>query len=137
MAHMNSIGIFLLALIGFIVSWYIFYKKQRHEKLVCFLDQGCNRVVESKYNSLFFGIPNERIGMVYYASVMVFAILVFGGTEIFTGLLLTASALATLSSLVLLFIQAFVLKQWCEYCLTSAVASIAIFVLSLLIELNV
>ncbi len=128
------IGFF--ALVGLAVSGYIFSKKQKHEKLVCFIGDDCNKVVNSKYNSLFFGIPNEAIGLGYYASVLVGVILLFLGVERIGSIpllpvFLLGTAMSALFAFYLLYVQYAVLKEWCEYCLTSAIASIAIFVLTL------
>jgi uncharacterized membrane protein len=129
------IGFF--ALVGFAVSGYIFLKKQKHEKLVCFMGDDCNKVVNSKYNSLFFGIPNEVMGLGYYALVFFVAILLFLGVESIgllpiAPLFLVGAGASALFAVYLLYAQYFLLKEWCEYCLTSAIASIAIFILFLL-----
>jgi uncharacterized membrane protein len=129
------IGFF--ALIGFAVSGYIFLKKQKHEKLVCFVGDDCNTVINSKYNSLFFGIPNEVMGLGYYAAVFAGVVLLFLGVRYlgpipFLLVFLSATAVSALFALYLLYVQYIVLKEWCEYCVTSAIASIAIFVLTLI-----
>lgn len=130
-----SIGFF--ALVGLAVSGYIFTKKQKHEKLMCFLGDDCNKVVNSKYNSLFFGIPNEVMGLGYYAAVFIGVIMLFLevqhiGFIPFLPAFLIGSGMSALFALYLLYVQYMVLKEWCEYCVASAIASIAIFVLFLL-----
>lgn len=129
-----SIGFF--ALVGLAVSGYIFFKKQKREKLVCFIGDGCNKVVESKYNSLFFGVPNEAVGLGYYAGVLIGVVMLFLGVQHMgpiplVPVFLIGTGASALFALYLLYVQYAVLKEWCEYCLTSAVASITIFVLSL------
>lgn len=129
-----SMGFF--ALVGFAVSWYIFFKKQKHENLVCFVGDGCNTVVRSKYNNLFCGIPNEVVGLGYYAAVLIGVVLLFLGVQHtgpipFLPAFLIGTGISALFALYLLYIQYAVLKAWCVYCLTSAAASIAIFVLFL------
>lgn len=128
-----SMGFF--ALVGLAVSGYIFVKKQEHENLVCFVGDGCNTVVNSKYNNLFLGIPNEVVGLRYYAAVLLGVVLLFLGVRYvgpipFLPVLLFGTGISALFALYLLYIQYAVLKAWCVYCLTSAAASIAIFVLS-------
>ncbi len=128
------IGFF--ALIGFAVSGYIFLKKQKHEDLVCFVGDDCNTVVNSKYNSLFFGIPNEVMGLGYYTAVLIGAVLLFLGIQhigpiSLLGAFLAGTSMSALFALYLLYVQYIVLKEWCEYCVTSAIASIAIFILFL------
>lgn len=101
------------------------------------MQDDCNKVVESKYNSLFFGIPNEVTGLAYYAGALLGVVLLFLGVQHigpipFLPVFVIGTAMSALFALYLLYIQYMVLKEWCEYCLTSAVASIAIFLLSAL-----
>lgn len=125
------------ALVGLAVSGYIFFKKQRRENLVCFMGDDCNKVVHGKYSNVFFGIPNEVMGLGYYAGVFIGTILLFLGVQhvgpipLFPAFLI-GTALSALFALYLLYVQYIILKEWCEYCVTSAVASIAIFVLLIL-----
>lgn len=130
-----SIGFF--ALVGFAISGYILWKKQKHEKLVCFMHDDCNKVVESRYSSLFFGVPNEVMGLGYYATALVGTILLFLGVQHigfipFLPVFLIGTGVSALFALYLIYVQYAVLKEWCEYCVASALASIAVFVLSLL-----
>ena len=127
--------IIFLALGGFSLAFYIYYQKNRGEKLVCPLGFDCDVVVKSEH-STFFGIPLEALGMVYYlliASSYVFFI--FFPSQIgegFVFFLLLATACAFLFSLYLTFIQAFALKEWCSWCLVSTGITILIFFLAVL-----
>lgn len=130
----------LLAIIGFLLSWFIFSKKKRNKKLVCFIGKDCNKVLYSKYSKLFFGISNEALGMVYYGVVVLFAILFFLeigqiGALSLMPLLLIITGVASVFSLVLIYLQAFVIREWCEYCLMSAGINIVIFILELVMVL--
>lgn len=131
-----NVWVLLLAISGFVVSWYIYYKKKGNKKLVCIIGEDCDKVVRSKYGSLL-GVSNEVLGMGYYGLVAVLSGIALTGTgtilsfPLFTFLLIIGGG-AALFSIVLLFIQAFILKELCEYCIVSAVASIIIFVVELL-----
>lgn len=127
-----------LAVIGLLDSWYIFYKKQRNEKLVCLIGQDCNEVVTSKYSHVY-GIPNEVLGIIFYLSVLGMLILVALGISELHGISLMAvihiiAFFALLLSVFLTAIQAFVLKAWCEYCLIASFANFGIFVLAFLVR---
>lgn len=126
----------ILATIGLLDSWYIFYKKQKNEKLVCFVGQDCNEVVNSKYSHIY-GVPNEVLGIIFYLSVLGLVGLVALGTVEFHGISLMAvihltAFFALLLSIFLTAIQAFVLKAWCEYCLVASFANLGIFVVAFL-----
>ncbi|MEK6849738.1 MAG: vitamin K epoxide reductase family protein [Nanoarchaeota archaeon] len=122
-----NVWLALLALAGFLISFYIYYTKKNNQQLVCIIGKGCNAVVESKYNTLV-GVPNEVIGMLYYALILWSALFALSPT--FITIRLFVSGAAALAGLGLLSIQAFVLKKWCEYCIASAIISVSIFVVS-------
>ena len=122
-----NVWLALLALAGFFISFYIYYTKKNNQQLVCIIGKGCNAVVESKYNTLV-GVPNEVIGMVYYAAV--FVSVLFTLAPFATTARLVIAGCAALAGLGLLGIQAFILKKWCEYCIASAIISVSIFVVS-------
>ena len=129
----------ILAVVGLLDSWYIFYKKQKNEKLVCFIGQDCDEVVNSKYSHIY-GIPNEVLGIIFYLSVLGIVGLVALGTTEFHGISLMAvihliAFFALLLSVFLTAIQAFVLKAWCEYCLIASFANFGIFVLAFFVQL--
>lgn len=127
----------ILAVVGLLDSWYIFYKKQKNEKLVCFIGEDCNEVVNSKYSHIY-GMPNEVLGIIFYLLVLGIVGLVTLGTTEFHGISLIAvihlaAFFALLLSIFLTAIQAFVLKAWCEYCLVAMIANFGIFVLAFLV----
>ncbi len=130
-AELPKLIIMLLGIFGFGLSLYIHHKKSGREKMVCYIGQDCDAVVHSEY-SRFLAIPIEFLGMFYYAAVAV-AYFVFLAAPhlatvpvIFWALALTTAAV--LFSFYLTFIQGFVLREWCEWCLTSAFLSAVIFV---------
>lgn len=117
------IWIIVLAALGFGISSYLLKVKLRHEKLICFLGEDCDHVVKSKYGYLF-KIPNEALGVLYYAG-MILGVLF----SVNVLLLQTATVFALTASLFLVIIQAFVLKKWCEWCISTALINLALFLL--------
>jgi uncharacterized membrane protein len=122
------------ALGGLGVACYIYYTKRYHKQLVCPIGSDCNAVVTSRY-SKFLGVPLEHWGILYYAIIVsAYAVLIFA-PHLLSGVLLSGliilTAAAFLFSLYLLFVQAFLLRQWCIWCLLSAMLSIMIFIVSL------
>lgn len=120
----------MLALVGLADAGYLLYKKLRHEELVCFIGDDCDRVTKSKYGYTL-GIPNEVFGIAFYLFCLLLFSLSFLGSSLLLGfslvaLLLAAATVASLASLYLLLIQAFVLKEWCEYCVLSALVNFLI-----------
>ena len=125
--------IIFLAFGGFLIARYIWHhKKNSQEALVCPLRANCDTVIHSDYSKLL-GIPIEIIGMVYYGLlavsygfILIFPVL---GQTIFVSCLLLASIMAFLFSIYLTLVQAFVIKNWCTWCLISASICATIFVL--------
>jgi len=122
------------ALGGLGVTTYIYYAKRYLNHLACPAGSDCNVVVNSRY-SKFLGIPLEYLGTLYYLIIVVsYTLLLFVpsfGTEFLISSLAILTAFAFFFSLYLLFIQAFILRQWCIWCLLSAALSILIFIVSL------
>ena len=126
--------VILCALCGFLLALFIHIKKKLSEPLVCPIGHSCDPVVRSDY-SRFLGIPVEILGMLYYFLIflfyslfLLFPALKAGETAItFVGI----SSLAFLFSLYLTAVQAFILKEWCTWCLISASLCAVIFFIGL------
>ncbi|MDX1535972.1 MAG: vitamin K epoxide reductase family protein, partial [Candidatus Spechtbacterales bacterium] len=119
---------------GFMVALYIFYKKKFNKELVCPVGSNCNTVIYSEY-SKFLGINLEYLGMLYYvtifASYLTYLTLPGQLPPIVVELIFLLTVGAFIFSLYLLSVQGFLLKQWCMWCLLSAVFSIIIFIIAL------
>lgn len=124
-------GPIIFAIAGFYVAYTVFKSKKEDVPLVCPLDGHCEEVTNSRF-SKFLGIRLEIMGMGYYGSVVLFYTLhlllpsLFSDTLIF---FFTAFTVASFFfSVYLVSIQAFILKQWCTWCLFSAGFSTLIFI---------
>jgi len=128
-----DILIIFAAFIGFLIVSYIAHKKRAQEVLVCPIGSDCNAVIHSKYSN-FLGIPLEFLGIIYYGVIAVGYGIILAYPEISLPFLkfglVTMTLLAFLFSLYLTFIQAFVIKEWCAWCLTSALICSVIFSLA-------
>lgn len=126
--------ILLAASGGFGVACYIYYTKNHSGQLVCPVGSNCNVVIKSRY-SKFLGVPIEYFGMLYYALIITtYLTAIFAShlvTDLFWSTILILTIGAFLFSLYLLFVQAFLLRQWCIWCLLSAMLSIIIFIFSM------
>ncbi len=115
---------------GFMLARHIWRKKRVGQPLVCPLRTKCELVTHSTYSKIF-GIPVEALGMAYYAFVVIFHAVAVVEPAIVSPLAarvsLGVSAAAFFFSLYLVSIQAFVLRQWCTWCLISASLCAAIF----------
>ncbi len=124
-------SILAIALAGAILCVYIFFTKRLNVPLVCPIHGSCDVVIHSEY-SKFFGIPLELLGFFYYAAIAgTYAWMGITGSPTSALPLLYASGIAFLFSLYLTGLQAFVIKHWCTWCLTSAAFCALILSLSL------
>ncbi len=93
----------------------------------------CDAVVKSEY-SRFFHIPVEYLGIAYYSFVLVsyFVFLTvprfYSLPPLFTFFVLALSLAAFLFSIYLTFIQAFLIREFCTWCLVSASICTVIFI---------
>lgn len=119
----------LLGLTGYLLAHYIYRKKKNDHPLVCPLKTNCDAVTRSTF-SKFLGIPVEKLGMTYYMVIALVHTVLIAYPAFFTEfnaqLILIFSAFAVLFSIYLIAIQAFVLKQWCTWCVCSAFICLAI-----------
>lgn len=115
---------------GFAIASYILVKKHGKAHVVCPARASCDFVINSDF-SRFLGIPVELMGVAYYlfvASAYAAALFLANGLPPATTLaVLAASAGAFLFSCYLTFIQAFVIREWCTWCLMSAALCAVIF----------
>ena len=133
---MNPTYLLMLSVIGFAVSFYIYYSKKYDKPLYCPVGGDCDAVVKSKYGKTF-GIENTVPGMLYYVLIFVYGIVVFINRNLFKGdiiyySLVSASIGSVLFSVYLTGVQAFVLKKWCDYCIVSSIASVLILIMLIL-----
>ncbi len=126
--------IVLAAFAGLILTVYIHQKKRHKAPMVCPMGSDCNKVIMSEF-STFLGVPVELWGMAYYATIFAsYFLFLTVPPALDWGLLFIVVPLsmgAFLFSGYLTFIQAFSLKQWCTWCLSSAGLSTLIFILTL------
>ncbi len=126
-----SLGPIIFGLAGLSVAGYVFWKKKTAQPMVCPLNGECEVVTTSQY-SKFLGIPVEKIGILYYGLIVLVYTLhalipwLLSDTVLFFIMGITIASFVF--SLYLIFIQAFVLRKWCTWCLFSAGFSTFIFV---------
>jgi uncharacterized membrane protein len=138
-----NVGVLALGLTGFFIALYIYkHKKANTQPMVCPLDFDCHAVVHSDY-SRFLGIRVEVLGMIYYGYVVLAYVLILGyqnglvsSNSILTFPIYFLSPLAFAFSIYLVSVQAFVLKNWCTWCIISAAISTLIFLRTLFIVLG-
>lgn len=126
-----SVIAIIAAAIGFYAAHYIRAHKKRGSKMLCPLDSDCEAVVHSNYSEIF-KIPVENLGLVYYSAVVLVYALKLVAPDFLpsygTRAVLAITVAAFCFSIYLTGIQLFKLKEWCTWCLVSALMCLIIFV---------
>ena len=118
----------MVAAIGLADSGYLTVKHLRGDYVRC--DTDCSAVLGSKYAEIA-GVPLAGVGAVAYFIVFLAATLAaIGQMKAWRVVALFAIPMA-LTSLWLVYLQAFVIHAFCKYCLLSAAACITLAVLVL------
>ncbi len=115
----SEILIIALSLIGLAVAAYVYYTQKTGKTLRCLIGKSCDIVTKSRY-ARTFGIDNSAAGAVYYICLMAGIVLASYGVPVPPVLLLAASLAASAFSLYLVYLQSFVIKELCDYCMLSA-----------------
>lgn len=115
----------LVSLIGLADSIYLTVKHLTGEAVQCTILSGCDVVLSSAYSS-FMHIPLAPLGALAYFSVFSLATLAAYGYQGTRTLLLLVVAVMLLMTLRLIYIQAFVLHHYCEFCMLSALVTITL-----------
>jgi uncharacterized membrane protein len=109
----------LVALVGLGDAIYLTVEHLSGRSAQCLITTGCSKVLSSPYANPF-GIPLAVIGAAAYFSVFSLATLAAFDYRPAGRLLTALVALMLLTTLVLLYLQAFVIHEFCDYCLLSA-----------------
>ncbi len=123
-----AIVFLLLGIVGFFDAAYLTIEHYRNVLPVCNFISGCDVVLLSKY-SMIGPIPLALLGVVYY-SVIIFGSILFLDLKInkILHLLAAYTLVGILASVYFLYLQVFVIKALCLYCLISALTSTLLFV---------
>ncbi len=126
-------GLLVLALIGFADTAYLTAYHYIGEVPTCTLLEGCEIVLTSEY-SVILGVPLALLGALYYLALVVMSVwyLDKGRRQTLRGIF-KLSLLGFLISMILLYLQVFVLSAICVYCLTSIISTTGVLVVSYLL----
>jgi uncharacterized membrane protein len=109
----------LLALVGLGDAVYLTVEHLTGATLQCSITHGCAEVLGSRFATVG-NIPLAAVGAAAYFTVFSLATLAAFGYAAARKLLVVIVALMFLFTLWLLYLQAFVLHAFCQYCLLSA-----------------
>ena len=127
-SNLLLVVIALLSLGGLADALYLTVEHITGQSVRCTITSGCSEVLSSSYATLF-GYPLAGFGAVAYFSVFSLAILAFFGYRIAGTLLIPLVSAMFLMSLWLIYLQAFVIHAFCQFCLLSAAITFTLTIL--------
>ena len=123
----------ILAFAGFLDATYLAAKHYLGSPVTCTFLKGCEEVTSSQY-AVVFGVSIAFFGALYYLLLLVLAFIYFDTKN---SRVLTVASYITFSgfiaSVFLVYLQIFVIKALCFYCMMSATFSTTLFILGLII----
>ena len=117
-----------VSLVGLADSIYLTVEHLSGRSVKCTIVSGCSEVLSSSYASVR-GIPLAAIGAFAYFTVFSLATLAAFGYRSMGRLLVFLVGAMFLTTLWLLYLQAFVIGHFCQFCLLSALVTTTLTVL--------
>jgi uncharacterized membrane protein len=113
----------VFALIGLADAAYLSMMHFYQADVGCSLISGCDAVLSSEYATIA-GIPLAYLGLLYYLSLLVLTGLYYQTDKpVFLKALLGINLSGFAFSLWLVYLQAFVIEAFCQFCLISALVT--------------
>ena len=120
----------VLSLLGLADALYLTIEHLTGQTVRCTILSGCSEVLSSQY-AVVAGMPLAAVGAAAYFAVFSLAVLALFGYRI-AGKILTPLVIAMFFvSVWLFYLQAFVIRQFCQYCLFSAAITTCLLVIVL------
>lgn len=118
----------IVSLLGLADAIYLTVEHVTGQSVRCTIVAGCSEVLSSQY-AVIAGVPLAMVGAAAYFGAFSLATLAAFGYRIAALLLTPLVVLMFLVSLWLIYLQAFVIHAFCQFCLFSAAVTTALTVL--------
>lgn len=121
----------LLSLVGLADSIYLTVEHLSGRSVLCTIVSGCSEVLSSPYATIG-SVPLALVGAVAYFTAFSLVTLAAFGNMAAAKLLTVVTGLMFLVTLWLLYLQAFVIGSFCQFCLLSAAVTTGLFGIALI-----
>lgn len=118
----------VVSLLGLADAIYLTVEHMAGRSVRCTIVSGCSEVLSSPY-ATFRGVPLALIGAAAYFTVFSLATLAAFGYHLAAKILVALVSLMFLTTVWLLYLQAFVIGSFCQFCLLSAAVTLVLTVL--------
>jgi len=124
-------GASIVSFIGFLDASYLTVKHYLGVPLNCSVFEGCELVTTSQYATIF-GIPVALLGAFYYLLISILSFMYLDAKASFVPRILPPLTLiGFLSSIWFVYLQLFVIRAICIYCMISAASSTTLLILGI------
>ena len=121
----------LVALVGLVDASYLTVEHLSGRHVRCMIVTGCDEVLQSSYATVAGLFPVAALGALAYFTVFSLATLALFGYAGARRLVAPVVAVMFLATLWFLYLQAFVIRAYCVYCLLSAAVTTTLALLTL------
>ena len=103
--------------------------------LICDVGEGCYTVKNSPYNTLFLNVPNEYLALGFFLVMFLLAISqLIRATERKNLVMNSGIVLISIFAVYSIYLQAFVIKAYCKYCMVMDISALLALVLILVFK---
>ncbi len=126
--NLHSNLLYVISIIGLLDTLYLSYHAITKTDVACwfFPIEWCKKVQYSKY-SRTFGIPNPYLGLLMYIAIILLTYFT-GAGQVASWVVPAIVAFGFAFSMYFTFIQAFVLRAFCTWCVVSAINFTIMFI---------
>lgn len=124
----------VVSLFGLLDSAYLTAKHFTDKNVPCNFITGCEQVLKSSYAEIY-GIPTAAFGAIAYFAVFSLAILTFYGNYKLWNVLGILVSLMAIFTAWLIYLQAYVIGAFCQFCLISAATTFTLLIIYLVSKL--
>ena len=129
------IAFLAVSFLGFLDATYLTAQHYLGTIPPCVITTGCETVLTSEHNAVF-GIPVALLGAIYYLALFLLTVLSLDMKRGIIRLVALLAPLGFFASLYFVYLQFFVIKEICSYCIVSAATSTILFILGLFVIIN-
>lgn len=124
--------VFIFSLLGLAVASFLFYEYNiASGSIICPTGNGCEIVRASPYSS-FLGVSIPFLGIIYYLMMAIFSVIhSYKSSARFLNLIKLLFSIAAVSfGLYLTYLEAFVIRAFCFWCVISFIISLIVLLLT-------
>lgn len=127
------VSLLVLSFLGFLDAGYLSASHYLSFDPGCTVFGDCETVLKSEYSKIY-GIPVQVFGTSYYLLILILAVVILDSGSLRVARLLGwLTILGLFASVYFMYLQTFVIKAYCQYCVASAITSTLLFLLGMFV----